>query len=521
MPAASVAPRSITDSKPSTFAPRLAVAGIVAFVATAGLVVLQLVAGRLLAPFVGWSVEAWAVEIAAALAGVTLGNAAGGRADKRPTAGTLAAWLALGAVAAVWVVLLPLLLNGTDVHTRLPLGPRVFALAFAFCFPVGFALGVLTPLAIRTGRVGWVAFALAVSGGLAGYTLASFALLPAFTLNQIAVGTAAALAVAAAGVMAAQLGPSDEIERRPHPSLMPSEPTPDPLRLPPAIAWGATGAAAGALLGTAGALATVLIPAAVAVLAAVAVAGWKRGKGVYALCVAGGMLAGGAVVLMNADTRTPTAEIGPSEPQERFAVEAISAARDAHPDGQRVLLIGGGGGMRTTVPTAEVEGVSNGRLFVTERAEKGAYHVVALDATTNPTWPLLTQECNEAVKATLTADGRYLLTVTDDVADGRLWKAVYHTLKQTFPHIAVVLPKGVFDPQRPENLGRSVIVLHAANRPLEPDRWAEMMYRQTGHGGGMFVLPADVVEKLLTRDKPILLTDQYAPVDGLRSYRDR
>ena len=38
---------------------------------------------------------------------------------------------------------------------------------------------------------------------------------------------------------------------------------------------------------------------------------------------------------------------------------------------------------------------------------------------------------------------------------------------------------------------------------------------QTGSGSGVYVVPSDVTDKLLARDKPILLTDQYAPVDNL------
>jgi hypothetical protein len=159
----------------------------------------------------------------------------------------------------------------------------------------------------------------------------------------------------------------------------------------------------------------------------------------------------------------------------------------------------------------------DGRQFVAERAEKGKYHVVTLDAVNDYSVPyhLLTKECNEAVKKTLTDDGLYLVTVIDDVANGKLWKAAYHTLKESFPHVAVTFPKGAFDPARPDKLERSVIVLYAANRPLEADRWAEMMYRQTGGGSGVYVVPTEVTEGMMARDKRVILTDQYAPVDNL------
>jgi predicted membrane-bound spermidine synthase len=725
---------------PVGFGRRLAVVGAVVFAANAGLLVLQLVAGRLLSPFVGSSLETWTAVIAAFLAGIAVGNAFGGRAaDRRATAGTLAVWLMLGAVAAGWMIALPLVLNATGVHTALPLGPRIPVLAFLLCFPAGFALSVLTPLAIRigvpdvgrTGRVAGVIFALSTLGCLVGNYVTGFVLIPEFTVNQIAVGTAAVLAAAGAVVLAVRLGPPAGAERRLHPSLMPPEPTPAPLRLPAAFAgvflcsfagmtlelaatrllapvvgvsiytwtgvigvmlagtcvgnwlggvvsargkgdspvavawcitaaavlgvgilvlfgvianrgsfahlelvpqvlawtfalfflpslllgtvspqiirlavpdvasagrtagrvyaWSTAGAIAGTfatgyvLISTFGVLATILIAAALPVLAVVVVAGLKQSKVLYGLCVAGGALVGGAVVLVKADTGI-TAESNYyaiivreanedgrelrslsldllvhsvadlNDPtflrykHEQFQLEAVYAAKDAHPDAQRVLVIGGGGYtfprcVRTKLPTAAVEVVEidpavtrvayshlgldpnlgivahhmDGRQFVAEMAPKGHYHVVTLDAVNDYAVPahLLTKECNEAVKATLTDDGLYLVTVIDDVADGKLWKAAYHTLKESFPHVAVTFPKGVFDPADPDKLERSVIVLYAANRPLEPDRWAEMMHRQTGSGSGVFVVPTEVVDGMLARDRRIVLTDQYAPVDNL------
>lgn len=735
---------------------RLTVVGGVVFAANAGLLVLQLVAGRLLSPFVGSSLETWTVVIAAFLAGIAVGNAFGGRlADCKATAGTLAVWLVLGAVAAVWMVLLPILLNASSVHTVLPLGPRIPALAFLLCFPAGFALSVLTPLAIRigvpdvdrTGSVAGVIFALSTLGCLVGNYVTGFVLIPEFTVNQIAIGTAAMLGVTAAVVLAARFGEMSEVEYRPHPAMMP-ESTTAPLKLPAAFtgvflcsfagmtlelaatrllapvvgvsiytwtgvigvmlagtclgnwlggrlsgrvnadkpmsvawcmiaaavlgvgtlllfgvianrrwfadldlvpqvlawtfalfflpslllgtvspqiirlavpdmatagrtagrvyAWSTTGAIAGTfatgyvLISVFGVLTTILIAAALPVVAVVIVGGLKQARVLYGLCIAGGALVGGAVVLVRADigitaesnyyaiivrdsvavsddrealaavVGTPPAlrtdlrtmaldllvhsEADLNDPtylrykHEQFQLEAVYAARDAHPDSQQVLVIGGGGYtfprcVRTKIPTAAVEVVEidpvvtrvayshlgldpklgvvahhmDGRQFVAEKAEKGKYHVVTLDAVNDFSVPyhLLTKECNEVVKKTLTDDGLYLVTVIDDVANGKLWKAAHHTLKESFPHVAVTFPKDLFDPAHPEKLEKSVIVLYAANKPLEVDRWAEMMYRQTGHGSGVYVVPADVTERLLASDKRITLTDQYAPVDNL------
>src|SRR3954452_23361493 len=106
-------------------ATRLFGVGVVVFVANAALLVLQLVAGRLLAPFVGSSLETWTTVIGVFLTGIALGNGLGGKlADRYPTPRTLAVLLAIGAGTALWMVLFPMILSGTGVHKSIPLGIR-------------------------------------------------------------------------------------------------------------------------------------------------------------------------------------------------------------------------------------------------------------------------------------------------------------------------------------------------------------------------------------------------------------
>ena len=192
-------------------AARLAGIGVVVFLANAGLLVLQLLAGRLLAPFVGSSLETWTGIIGGFLAGIAVGNAAGGRlADRNPTGRALAAVLVLGAASALWVVGLPELLAATGAHRALPLGLRIPVLAVALCFPPGFVLSLPTPLAIRlglpdvrhAGRVAGLVFALGTLGCLVGNYVTGFYLIPTLTVNAIALPTAGLLAVTAVGALA-------------------------------------------------------------------------------------------------------------------------------------------------------------------------------------------------------------------------------------------------------------------------------------------------------------------------------
>ncbi len=166
------------------------------------MLVLQLVAGRLLAPFIGSSLETWTSIIGVFLLGIALGNAFGGRlADRYPSPRTLAILLAVGAMTAVWMVVFPLLLSSSGAYKSIPLGPRIPLLAVVLCLPAGFVLSLLTPLAIKlglpdvahTGRVAGLIFALSTLGCLLGNYLAGFVLIPTFTINT--------LTFAAAGVL--------------------------------------------------------------------------------------------------------------------------------------------------------------------------------------------------------------------------------------------------------------------------------------------------------------------------------
>jgi spermidine synthase/MFS family permease len=221
---------------PAVSAPlsRLAGVGLIIFFANAALLVLQLVAGRLLAPFVGSSLETWTSVIGVFLTGIALGNALGGRiADRYPSPRTLAILLAVGALAALWMLLVPLILASTEFYKTISLGPRIPLLAVILCLPAGFVLSLLTPLAIKlglpdvskTGSVAGMIFALSTLGCLLGNYLTGFVLMKAFTINELvygAAGTLVALAVMTLVILRAGQGaesqPSSTASEAPSPA---------------------------------------------------------------------------------------------------------------------------------------------------------------------------------------------------------------------------------------------------------------------------------------------------------------
>lgn len=181
--------------------------GLVVFLANGALLVIQLVANRLLAPFIGSSLETWTAVIASIMAGISAGNAAGGwLADARAGRGTLRAVLAGGAAATLFTLGFVVALEATTAWRALSLSARIPVLAFIACFPPAFVLSLLTPLAIRialpavdrSGRVVGRVYALGTLGSLAGNFLTGFVLLACFSTHTIVVGIAALLAALAA-----------------------------------------------------------------------------------------------------------------------------------------------------------------------------------------------------------------------------------------------------------------------------------------------------------------------------------
>lgn len=199
---------------------RLVSVGAVVFLANAALLVLQLVAGRLLSPFIGSSLETWTSIIGVFLAGIALGNAFGGKlADRYPGPRTLAILLVAGAVAALWMMLLPQLLASSGAHKSIPLTPRIPVLSAALCLPAGFVLSLLTPLAIKlglpdvahTGRVAGLIFALSTLGCLIGNYVTGFYLIPTFTVDTLVLASAGSL-VALAGLSLAVVSQARRFE---------------------------------------------------------------------------------------------------------------------------------------------------------------------------------------------------------------------------------------------------------------------------------------------------------------------
>jgi len=193
--------------------------GLTIFLSSAVLLVLEIVAGRLIAPYVGVSLYTWTSIIGVILAGLSLGNWFGGVwADRGGTEAAAGVTLALGGVFSLAILLILTLVAPWLQQSRLDLLSLSFLYVVAMFFIPAVLLGVVTPLLTtlalrldeRAGHVVGRMHALAALGSIAGTFITGYWLIQAFGTRNIVVACGVMLFALAApllrGVRAISLG---------------------------------------------------------------------------------------------------------------------------------------------------------------------------------------------------------------------------------------------------------------------------------------------------------------------------
>jgi MFS family permease len=159
-------------------------AGSLVFTTSAAVLILEILAGRLVAPYVGDSLETYSGVIGTVLAGIALGTWAGGWAADRVAPRRLVGPLLVvgGALAIVSVPVVRLLGDGSDGTTD-----QVILLSVCGFLPAAAVLSAVSPVVIKlqlhdlavTGRVVGRLSALGTAGAIVGTLLAGFVLIEA------------------------------------------------------------------------------------------------------------------------------------------------------------------------------------------------------------------------------------------------------------------------------------------------------------------------------------------------------
>ncbi len=182
---------------------------LIVFMASCCTMVLELVAGRILAPFIGVSLYTWTSIIGVCLAGISAGNFIGGvLADKAGSRRTLGLILLAGGIFSL--LILPL--AAMDLTTIIPkqnaalaqdawLILRIVIVTSILFLPPTLILGMVSPIVIKlaltdlrqTGSIAGKIYAFSTVGSVVGTFLTGFYLVSAFGTRSVVLGVAVIL----------------------------------------------------------------------------------------------------------------------------------------------------------------------------------------------------------------------------------------------------------------------------------------------------------------------------------------
>jgi spermidine synthase len=159
-------------------------ANIAVFIASFCTLVIELVAGRIMAPYVGVSLYTWTSIIGVVLAGISIGAYLGGRiADRYPRSSTLGWLLFLSGLGAFSISPLTNLIGGAQFQTTLM--TRILLITTIIFFVPSCLLGMISPVVVKltlnnlekTGNVVGKIYAFSTLGSILGTFATGFYLI--------------------------------------------------------------------------------------------------------------------------------------------------------------------------------------------------------------------------------------------------------------------------------------------------------------------------------------------------------
>jgi len=494
----------------------------VVFVSSFCIMVIELVASRLTAPVLGVSLYTWTSVIGVIMAGIALGNYTGGRlADRWASPWLLGVLFALAALVSLSILLLRDLVRDMVWPQWMPLMGRVLAHISLVFFLPGAVLGCISPVIVRlsmtdvarsgttVGRI----YAWSTVGSIAGTFATGFFLISWFGTKTIIVGAAGVLTLMGLWFV-----------------------TDAPWRqaiLRAAIVILVIGAS---LLGLrqADLLASECL----------------RETNYFCINVNTDYLDEDRIALLGFDDEEPPvvhtlvldrlvhSYTLPEHPgaliygYERTYAQVVEPLAERNP-GLRSFFIGGGGYtfpryMEETYPESEIvvaeidPGVTeiarvtlglqgserieaydeDARTLMASLEDGEPYDLIFGDAFNDFSVPyhLTTLEFTQLVDRLLAPDGLYVANIVDGGGRGSFMRAFVRTQKAVFEHVAVIPTISSW-----RSAPRTTWVVVASQEPLELDHI-------TSPGAP---LPQDELDEYLAMEPPLILTDDYVPVDNL------
>ena len=500
-------------------------ASIVVFVASFCTLVIEIVAGRILAPYVGVSLYTWTSIIGVVLAGISAGAWAGGvMADRRPAASTLGLLLVASGLASFAIFPATAFFaadNGLLDRFAIAasLLPRVVILSFLSFFIPSFLLGMVSPVAVKlavsdlqtTGRVVGKIYAVSTLGSIAGTFVTGFYLIARFGTRATLAGVAVVL-IASGIVAGALLGRRTAIITSIVVVAGATVLTFVPRDLRPPI-LPALGADPGVVHVEESQYYTIAVERTV---------DENDGRPLMSLRL-------DQLIHSYTDLNEPSYLAYGYEEMLREIIESKAVMSPAF----RILFIGGGGYtlprlIAEKYPSAEVDVIEidpavtrtayrffgvprdaaittfNGdaRWFVMRADE--SYDAIVIDAFNDLSVPyhLTTREFGSGLRRLLRPDGVIAVNVIDDFEKGRFMASYVRTLEAVFGEGNVGLFVELADDRQ---RGRSTFVIVASDSP------PQAIAAPTAE----LVIAGAELRRYLDSRRAIVLTDDYAPVDNM------
>ena len=483
----------------------------IVFASNACIMVLELTAGRIVAPYVGVSLYTWTSIIGIVLAGISLGNYIGGRlADRRGSLRLLGILFLLAGLTSFGVLAVDVI--GNRLPAGWPVIGQIVALVTVLFFAPSLVLGTISPvvakLAVRdlatTGATVGKIYAAGTVGSIVGTFATGFVLISWFGTTAIVWGVA--LVLIGMGLIFLGAG-------RPRALV------------------------AAALVVTLG-------------LAGAQAAGWLASRctletNYFCIRVREETRDGRPVRVLVLD-RLVHSYSSLEDPTllvygyEQLYAQLVRYQAQAGGD-PSALFIGGGGYtfpryMEALYPDSAIDvieidpgvtqvahdmlGLSRAtriRSFnedarlVMQRPPDRRYDLIMGDAFNDFSVPyhLTTHEFNRRVRAWLDEDGLYLVNIIDGPTANFL-RAYTRTLRETFDYVYLAPTQAAW-----RETPRSTFVVIASDTPLDMERLAASAAADSSRTIESLLLSDQQLDSLLAEGRQTLLTDRYAPVDQL------
>jgi spermidine synthase len=488
---------------------------LLAFISSFCTLVIELIAGRIMAPYIGVSLYTWTSIIGIVLAGMSGGNFFGGFVADRYASRRTLGWIFIaGSLASVGILVVTHAIEGATFG--LSFLPRIVVSIAAIFFLPSFVLGMVSPFVVKlalgdlehSGHTVGTIYAASTVGSIVGTFVTGFWLiswLGTRTIVWLVAGT-----LLATGLLVGALPVSKKVR---------------------------TAATVGALVALVGIRATTAERFA---------APCDIESNYYCIRVLETVARGHPARMLMLD-RLIHSYIVPDDPTalDYGYEDAYSKLTQAHAMGRPridTLFIGGGGysfpryveavypGSSVDVieidpaviavvydrlglpPTTRIRSFNeDARVFLNEWADPKQYDFVYGDAFNDLSIPyhLTTVEFNRIIAKRLKPNGIYLTNIIDKFDGGEFLKAEANALRAVFPHVYMFGRGDAFMP-----FDRNTYVLMASLQPLDRERF-DAVTAQDDPSTRPTMLPDARMDAYLTSGRAITLTDDFVPVDQL------